>query len=547
MHKRLLVFLIAGGLLGLALLAVWGVQEFMAFSRQQELDKVARLIESGRFEEAHRRLSWHLERRPEDAELLTQRAQLLALAVPAAAPEAWQHAYEADPENAELAVALGLSLLRNGDLATARQLLQSLPEDTAPAVRHRMGLSVSFAEGNNAEAFHHANALRELDPASPVHRLNLARISLLSVEAERREAARTTLWELSARPAYRDDCLLALAQDALRHSSEKYLNRVLAALRQEETTSERLLLALQVESRAGRLLAPAALDRAWQVAAAHPFPGPWLELITWLNAEGMAAEVINRLPEEPPLYFWRYPFGLAVAESALATNQPERVRAAILEADWGPQDPLRALLLARLYPEENARQLWLQRTAIDPRIDPMGARSLRAVATRWGWLRGQLHLAESQLARGPIPPAELAPLFATLEENGRTRDLLELTELQLRHLPENAILLNNAAYFAALLGKHLEQARTRIEKALDQRPEFPSFHATAALIAFKQADTQRMEENLEAQPDAPEMSLARALWYQSKGENLPESLRKALKQREFHLPEERSLRDNILK
>ena len=69
--------------------------------------------------------------------------------------------------------------------------------------------------------------------------------------------------------------------------------------------------------------------------------------------------------------------------------------------------------------------------------------------------------------------------------------------LALKIDPENPGVLNNYAYFLALRGKELPEARRMIEKALSHEPEQPSFLDTYAWILYLQKDYAKARTTIE--------------------------------------------------
>lgn len=70
-------------------------------------------------------------------------------------------------------------------------------------------------------------------------------------------------------------------------------------------------------------------------------------------------------------------------------------------------------------------------------------------------------------------------------------------ELALKIDPENPGVLNNYAYYLALRGKDLPEARLMIEKALSHEPEQPSFVDTYAWILYLQKDYAKARTTIE--------------------------------------------------
>lgn len=132
------------------------------------------------------------------------------------------------------------------------------------------------------------------------------------------------------------------------------------------------------------------------------------------------------------------------------------------------------------------RRFWIDQ-ALD-RADstlPQGVALLLPMVRRMAWVEGELAVMLRLLIERPLAPRELRLLFSQLQELGRTESVLALTQGLLRHYPDEAVFLNDAAYLNALLGRGLEGALAGIQRARTLAPDSPDLRSTEAFVLYR--------------------------------------------------------------
>ncbi|MEG2606039.1 MAG: tetratricopeptide repeat protein [Mucinivorans sp.] len=119
----------------------------------------------------------------------------------------------------------------------------------------------------------------------------------------------------------------------------------------------------------------------------------------------------------------------------------------------------------------------------------------RAITAQWqtGDVRGAERLAKSSIKRiaargGADRDSLLSSLYALsgdiAHETGNDRRAFAHYERALRLTPDNALVLNNFAYYLSLLGRDLERALLMAERACTIQKDYPTYIDTKAWVLF---------------------------------------------------------------
>jgi len=545
-------------LLALAVAFVLGARSLFQFvserNRERALEDVSGSIANHAWQKAHRELEFYRARYPDDVELMAEQARFLTILSSRQAPEAWERVLQQRPENLEYRRAWILALLQSGRIDDARRILDAWDLDAQSGAPYLAAkLAVAFAEGNNAAALNAAKTLRELEPEARGHQLNLAKLDLM-VNPQSKDARRQ-LWELTAHEETRFEALKALVSNVLQTQDHPYADRLLEELesdgmapRNDPEKIEERFLELEFRQRLNRPVSELQLKALWEPLSNHL--GRLYRLVGLMNASGRADLVVEWLGSGPDPAYWEYPLGFALAESGLAAGQEAWVTRGLKDSNWGSQEALRKLALARAAPLPRIQTILLESALSLCDGDENRIHGLLEISRIWGWDTGTQFFLR---AIGPESTRAVPALRAwmrDLEQNGRTRGLLMATELQLDWRPEDPIGLNNAAYIKALLNEDLASALQQVQKARRLRPDIPGIRTTEGMVLARTGRTDEAQTILDGLPESQKNRgsglLLQALILEGGGGPAGPGFAPRLRQAQFAWPEERSIQEKFL-
>ncbi|MEM7674097.1 MAG: hypothetical protein AAF212_12215, partial [Verrucomicrobiota bacterium] len=258
------VFIFLSALIGMSFL---GLEYLGEKNRERTLDVIDRAFAGGDIQQASRTIRMALESDPADEGLQVQYARLLSRLEPRAAVGAWKSVLEQTQES-EHAVAYALAAISIGDFESAEEAVSFLDNNPqAASAYHRAAYSLSFARGNDPEAYFHLERILELEPDSADYRFDHARLGARSLDVEVSEKAIAELWENveTAQGPVRNEAARALAQAYVYHSDSQGLKRTLAAARDPKRNppASNFLWALEAEHRLNPALDVEEISDVW--------------------------------------------------------------------------------------------------------------------------------------------------------------------------------------------------------------------------------------------------------------------------------------------
>lgn len=529
-------------------LAFLGLQKLAEKNKQQTLEYIDQAFDENDLGQAARTVRMALQNDPGNEDLQVQYARLLSRVQPRAAVSLWKQVVEKS-DDPEYAVAYVLSAIKVRAYDQAREAIHALQMlEGAESAYHRAGFALAFAEGNDAQAFQHIDTLIELYPENIQYQLEHARIGLNSELEDLKEASQTWLWDhVTTDQGWRNEALKALANGYLDAQDPENLMKILSLARDSEGPGlpENVVWALEAEQRMWGDVDTQTLGEAWNIVTEAGRQGLWLNLMTWMNIHGYAQSAIEWATQRPSAFVWSFPAGFILGESAVLSGVTTQAVEGLSDADWGHRDFMRLLTLSRLTERENGRRFWLDQAyqvADDQAYG--GGRLLLPVLQAWNWLDAEVYVTVRVLEQIPVRPSDLSGLLQRLEALNDFQAIYDISRAFIWQFPENPTLLNNAAYFAALLGRDLDDARGWIQKAMELLPNVPQYMSTAAFVYVENRDLMAAETIL-AQLSEDSARLARLGLSYQRGESIEQEL-SALKADESLSPVEQSwLRQRI--
>ncbi|MDX2108653.1 MAG: hypothetical protein SFY80_00265 [Verrucomicrobiota bacterium] len=525
-------------LIGLGVLGVQQWREFAAKNQAALLATIDEAIRAGDFSRASQLLAVPLKVAPEETAVLERAAQLLSRTNPREGVAVWTKLRSSDPHNLEYGVALVLCQIKCGDLEGSRKVLTSWPtSQQRTSAYHRAGLAHAFASGEAATALMHAKALVLLNPDSEQDRFTLAQLQAGETVGQQ------MLWSFADNEARRSQALRLLAQAYVKAQDKPHLQQVLTKAREPWADREphTLLWALEAESQMEEIVNRAEITRLWALAYNNPQAPVFQQLLLWLNHTKQSTLIFDLLDEYPVDNIWAPPTGFPMVEAALIAGREETARRALLSMSWPDSQALHHFCLARLLDSSELGNLWLDK-AVTTTNSRLAHLRLLHIARAWGWLDGEYALTLAILANHEtIPLAEMVPLITEIESRGNTEALYALFSKLHARTPDNAILLNNAAYYGLLLNKR--EAFAWAQEAHRQNPENSQIAATMALAQALNRDWDAAQHTIATITHAEDALLPKLLLMHQRLEPIPSTMQTLAES--LRLPEERKLLERV--
>jgi tetratricopeptide (TPR) repeat protein len=350
-------------------------------------------------------------------------------------------------------------------------------------------LAVKLNQLDEAEL--HLTVAAGLQPANPLHRLNLSVIQLLSTNEMAAESARAALRVLSEDTNLAPVALRSLVADSMKHrefSKAETLSRCL--LTNPRATFSDQLQHLGILRNAGSPQFEPALTELQHNVLTNVLV-TW-SLATWMNRNGFAARTLEWLTNRPVQLQTNTPVSLALADAYLECRNWAALEDFLQPQVWPDLEFARLALLARAATARQnqvaAEGYWrLAVRQAGPRLGPLT--TLLGLATAWNLPEARqnlLALIVEKFPRERWAYRELLPLYV---KQGNTRAVNRLCGLLASTDPQDIEARNNFAGTCLLLRINLEQAHRMAEENLAHRPEDPVLVATYAYSLHLQGRT----------------------------------------------------------
>jgi Flp pilus assembly protein TadD len=361
--------------------------------------------------------------------------------------------------------------------------------------------------GRFGEAEQHFERAIELEPANPIHAVNLASLRLSSPDSVIVSGARRELNELSAsKPAGRL-ALEALMREALHlgdFDSARIYDSKLEA-RPDQSWDDKLLeldTAFQTpgfRNRLANLQRESVTDLGNRVALVYWMIGHGLakDVTDWLDAGGKPAPV---------------PLQMALADALRAEQNWPRLREMLEPTDWAANDFIRKALLALCEQNEPTFQNRWQVALQSVQADQEKKFRLGELVSSWGWYAEGSHLLWDVADTSSMwRSSALTELWrnGVLEKNARA--MLAVAAQRYHDSPNSAGAKNNYAFLLLLLDVDDSRAEQLAKEAWTEAPIQPDIAATYAYASYKEGRTEdgikAMEQLAERSRAEPEVAL----------------------------------------
>jgi len=401
------------------------------------------------------------------------------------------------PNDPDSQLNLASAALRFGKLDLARKAIdQVTPSDRDRAAFHVVAGWLARAEGNLAEQEEQFAAAVKREPGNDLYQFNLAVLQIQTSDPQKSARARDTLNRLTKLAPFRSGALRALLNDAVARNDPAAADSFAQQLQMsQEVTFGDYLLCLnfyrKLDEKKFRLL----LERVKPLAVRNP--SDLASLMTWMNENGLAGDVVKWVDKLPPDELSSPPASIAVADAYASVRNWSRLKRWTRAGAWGESEylrlgyhaiaarrlqqntadtefetvwrsaeqatnewPKRELDLARLASkwnlEKEAEQLWLRVGKNPPmRREAFDAlRRLYRANNNLEKLYDILHrLHESSPNEAPIT-ADLARLGLTIEQN--TKQSYDLAKEAYDRAPNEVNCAVTYAFFLSRLGRSAE-------------------------------------------------------------------------------------------
>jgi predicted Zn-dependent protease len=377
-------------------------------------------------------------------------------------------------------------------LSIADQALRDLaPLAENSAEYHVVAAQLALKLNHREEAELHFTSAARLQPANPLHRLNLSVIQLLSTNEPVAESARATLGALTEDTNLAPLALRSLMADALKHKqftkADAFCKSLLADPRARFSDQLQRLTLLHEAN--WPEFEPALIGLQSKVVTNALIT--W-SLATWMNRNGLAAHTLEWLTNCPAQVQTNPPIPFALADSYLECCHWAALETFLQPQVWPDLEFARLALLARVATAQQnpiaADGYWrLAVRQARSRLGPLT--TLLGLATAWNLPEIRQNLLAVIVEKFPQERwayRELVPLYLS---EGNTRALNRLSGVLAAADPQDIEARNNFAGTCLLLKINLEQAHRMARENLARRPEDPVLIATYAYSLHLQRRT----------------------------------------------------------
>ncbi len=369
----------------------------------------------------------------------------------------WQRAVELNPKSTENRLALAKSALTLKNFALASSTLAGVSEadqNTASFQELAGGMALLMGRLDQAET-NFSEALR-LEPANPLHKVNLALLRLHGTNALDMAEARIDLKRV----------IQSSTNAELRHISQREL--VLDALRSKDLPAA-MSLSQELIQLTNAVFADSLLRLDVLLEAKSPELNPSLaryqreatntsanlfDLSNWQMDRLSPAETLAWLQGLPRTMQTNMPAALQIAKCQLLLGRWKAMQDLLAAQDWGQLNFERHALLARSLREQNlaesAKSEW-QQALNATKNNKIALKTLFSMARELRWDSEADQILWTIFNLYPEETAAWLSLRDHLIASGNTRLLLHLIDLQSRRNPSDVTLKNDMALIALLL------------------------------------------------------------------------------------------------
>lgn len=305
------------------------------------------------------------------------------------------------PNRLDSQLNLASAALRFGELDTARKALERVPpNDRDKAEYHVVAGWLARAQGDEVGLQQHFAAALKQEPNNELYQFNLAVLQIKSAEKEKSDNARQTFERLSKSPPFRTGALRALLNDAVDREDLPAADVLAQDLQMsQQVTFGDYLLCLNLYRKLDDKKFAALLEKVKPVATRQATD--LALLMSWMNGNGLAADVLKWMEKLPSSITTSPPPSIAIADAFAEVKNWSRLKRWTRGGSWADSDYLR--LAYQAYAARQMRQsgndaefvsLWraAERAAND---EPQRDFNLARLAAKWNlpveaeqlWLR----------------------------------------------------------------------------------------------------------------------------------------------------------------
>ena len=381
------------------------------------------------------------------------------------------------PHDFDSQLNLASAALRFGQLELARKALDRVPSgerDRAPF--HVVAGWLARAEGNVAEQEHQFAAAVKKEPGNNLYQFNFAVLRIRSPDPEKRTEARATLERLSKTTGFRTGALRALLNDAVDRSDFAAADNFAQQLQMaQQVTFNDYLLCLNFYRKLDQKKFTALLQKV-KAFASHE-ASEVAVLMSWMNSNGLANEVVNWLDKLPSEISTQPPVAISVAEAFAAAKNWARLKRWTRTGSWQDADYLRqgyqALATRQSRQsggEAEFNSLWrsAERETDD---NPERQAKLARLATSWN-LTVEADALWTRVAGTPALRREaLDALYHIYRESNELRKLYDVLQRLHQMSPNEPAITANLARLGINLDHDTQQALSLAKEAYDRAPD----------------------------------------------------------------------------
>ncbi len=402
-----------------------------------------------------------------------------------------------DPGNTGALLKLAAVASRFGETFVAEQALSEVPEKERDTLAfHQTAGNAAIAAKRYGEAEAHFQAALKLAPQEEREALslNLATLRLGMGRPDAVPEARATLEGLRKNPQFHQAAARALLVDARKNNEkDRALELALELKKSPDATLDDDLHYLEELKHNESPQFPEELKAVQAKAKGNA--GAIYGVLSWMNAEGMAAQSVEWSLGFPEEIRSQIPVPLALAEAYTALGNWARLDDLVTVkkgGHWGDLEFLRLAIKTRVLEETSARKhgpeykrTW--ESAIIATHGEINALSMLArLVEGWGWKAeaGQVWWIVANHNAGQRPA--LKALFRLGMEQKNTPELYRVARRIYQVEPSNPAAANNVAMFGLLLGRDLAEANRLAEENYRKYPTQPGMVSTYALSRYLQ-------------------------------------------------------------
>ncbi|HET9417901.1 MAG TPA: tetratricopeptide repeat protein [Chthoniobacterales bacterium] len=410
------------------------------------------------------------------------------------------------PHDLDSQLNLASAALRFGQLDLARKALEKVPavdRDRAPF--HVVAGWLARAEGNVSEQEHQFAAAVKKEPGNDLYQFNLAVLRIRSPDPDKRADARATLERLSKTTGFRAGALRALLNDAVERSDFAAADSIAQQLQMiQQVTFNDYLLCLNFYRKLDDKKFGALLQKV-KAFAAHD-PSEVALLMSWMNTNGLAAEVLEWLDKLPSEISTHPPVAITVAEAFAAAKNWSRLKRWTRTGSWKDADYLRLAyqaLAARQSRQSGGEaefnSLWrsAEREADE---QPEYQAQLARLATKWNLTIEADALWSRVAVTPPLRREALNALYHIYRENNELAKIYDVLQRLHQTSPNEPAITANLARLGMNLDQNTDQAHRLAREAYERAPEDTNCAVTYAYSLYGMGRTSDAIEVLKKLP-----------------------------------------------